>query len=105
MEIKVVRPSRPDSYEALFHEVGQERFLLDLRKGLTPDLRDALSQSRLERYIGVIYRPETERWSHYSAASLPDQYDAFVWFDQTHAVTPVPTGATPGEDETYPFGL
>jgi putative phosphoribosyl transferase len=105
MEIKSVRPSRPESYEALCHAVGQERFLLDLRKGLTPDLRDALSQPRLERYIGVIYRPETERWSHYSSASLPDQYDAFVWFDQTHAITPVPIGVTPGEDETYPFGL
>jgi putative phosphoribosyl transferase len=105
MEIKPVRPSRPDSYEALCHEVGEERFLLDLRKGLTPDLREALSQPRLERYIGVIYRPETERWSHYSSASLPDQYDAFVWFDQTHAVTPVPTRVTPGEEETYPFGL
>ena len=99
--------SRADigDYLALCHEVGQERFLLDLRKGLTPDLHQALSQPRLERYIGVIYRPETERWSHYSSASLPDQYDAFVWFDQTRAVTPVPTGVTSGEDETYPFGL
>ncbi len=105
MEIKTVRPSRPDSYEALCHEVGQERFLLDLRNGPSADLREALSQPRLERYIGVIYRPETERWSHYASASLPDQYDAFVWFDQTHAVTPVPTGVTRGEDETYPTGL
>lgn len=105
MEIKAVRPSRPDSYEALCHEIGRERFLLDLRGGLKPDLREALSQPRLERYIGVIYRPETERWSHYSSASLPDQYDAFVWFDRTQAVVPVPTGVTGGEDETYPFGL
>jgi erythromycin esterase-like protein len=64
-----------------------------------------LAEPRLERYIGVIYRPETERWSHYSYASLPDQYDAFVWFDQTRAVTPLPTRVTAGEDETYPFGL
>ncbi|WP_370640167.1 erythromycin esterase family protein [Aurantimonas sp. HBX-1] len=105
MEIKAVRPSRPDSYEALCHEAGEERFLLDLRQGLRTDLRSALSQPRLERYIGVIYRPETERWSHYSFASLPDQYDAFVWFDETQAVVPVPTPVTPGEDETYPFGL
>ena len=104
MEIKAVRPSRPDSYEALCHEVGEERFLLTLR-GLDPDLRRALAEPRLERYIGVIYRPETERWSHYSHASLPDQYDAFVWFDETHAVTPLPTHVTAGEDETYPFGL
>ena len=104
MEIKAVRPSRPDSYEALCHEVGEERFLLDLRRA-RPELRRALAEPRLERYIGVIYRPETERWSHYSHASLPDQYDAFVWFDETRAVTPLPTHVTAGEDETYPFGL
>ncbi|WP_409371646.1 erythromycin esterase family protein [Mesorhizobium huakuii] len=105
MEIKTVRPSRPDSYEWLCHQLGHERFLLDLRRGLESSLRSALAQPRLERYIGVIYRPETERWSHYSSASLPDQYDAFVWFDQTHAVVPLPTQVTAGEDETYPFGL
>jgi putative phosphoribosyl transferase len=105
MEIKTVRPSRADSYEALCHEAGYERFLLDLRAGQHGDLRNALAQPRLERYIGVIYRPETERWSHYSHATLPDQYDAFVWFDETHAVTPLPTQVTAGEDETYPFGL
>jgi erythromycin esterase-like protein len=105
MEIKTVRPSRPDSYEALCHQLGHERFLLDLRRGLDSSLRSALAQPRLERYIGVIYRPETERWSHYSAASLADQYDAFAWFDQTHAVVPLPTQVTAGEDETYPFGL
>jgi erythromycin esterase-like protein/predicted phosphoribosyltransferase/predicted alpha/beta-hydrolase family hydrolase len=105
MEVKVVRPSRPDSYEALCHQTGQERFLLDLRQGLDPGLRRALAEPRLERYIGVIYRPETERWSHYSHASLADQYDGFVWFDETNAVTPLPTRVTAGEDETYPFGL
>ncbi|WP_375337306.1 erythromycin esterase family protein [Rhizobium binae] len=56
-------------------------------------------------YIGVIYRPETERWSHYSHASLPDQYDAFVWFDRTSAVTPLATQVATGEDETCSFGL
>lgn len=105
MEIKTVRPSRPDSYEALCHQLGHERFLLDLRRGVDSNLRSALAQPRLERYIGVIYRPETERWSHYSSASLADQYDAFVWFDQTQAVVPLPTQVTAGEDETYPFGL
>lgn len=105
MEIKAVRPSRPDSYENLFHRVGHERFILDLGGRMATDLRSPLSQPRLERYIGVIYRPETERWSHYSSASLPDQYDAFVWFDRTRAVVPVPTPISVGEDETYPFGL
>ena len=105
MEVKAVRPSRSDSYEALFHEAGHARALLDMRDGLDPGLREDLSEQRLERYIGVIYRPETERWSHYSRASLPEQYDAFVWFDETRAVTPLPTKVIAGEDETYPFGL
>jgi putative phosphoribosyl transferase len=105
MEIKTIRPSRPDSYEALCHQVGHDRFLLDLRPGQRDDLRGALAEPRLERYIGVIYRPETERWSHYSYATLPDQYDAFAWFDETHAVVPLPMQVTAGDDETYPFGL
>ncbi|GHH25649.1 hypothetical protein GCM10008023_39240 [Sphingomonas glacialis] len=105
MEIKAVRQSRPDSYEALCHAVGMERFLLDLRAGEHNDLRRMLAQARLERYIGVIYRPETERWSHYSLATLPEQYDAFAWFDETHAVKPLPTTVTTSESETYPSGL
>jgi erythromycin esterase-like protein len=105
MEVKTIRPSLPDSYEALCHQVGAARFLLDLRAGRHDDLRRVLAQKRLERYIGVIYRPETERWSHYSYATLPDQYDAFAWFDETHAVTPLPVTVAAGEDETYPFGL
>jgi len=105
MEVKAVRPSHPDSYEAWCHQVGITSFLIDLREGHHEDLRHVMGQPRLERYIGVIYRPETERWSHYSYATLPDQYDAFVWFDETLAVTPLPTTVTAGEDETYPFGL
>lgn len=105
MEIKTVRPSRQDSYEAMCHQVGQDRFLLDLREGHHDAARQVLSQPRLERYIGVIYRPETERWSHYAYATLPDQYDAFLWFDRTTAVTPMPSRVRAGEDETYPFGL
>lgn len=105
MEIKSVRHSRSDSYEAICHQVGVPRFLLNLGNDLDTPLRKALSEPRLERYIGVIYRPETERWSHYSHATLPDQYDAFVWFDETCAVTPIPTRVSGYEDETYPFGL
>jgi erythromycin esterase-like protein len=70
----------------------------------------ALMEPRLERFIGVIYRPDTERWSHYSEAILPRQFDGWVWFDETHAVTPLPGEQRPGEaapheEETYPFGL
>jgi protein-L-isoaspartate(D-aspartate) O-methyltransferase len=104
MELKAINPSRPDSYERLCHDAGVERFLLDLREGQHEAVRTALREPRLERYIGVIYRPETERWSHYSESVLPRQYDAWVWFDRTTAVTALPGPQEPGDD-LYPFGL
>jgi erythromycin esterase-like protein len=92
------------------HDSGVGRFLLDLREGEADrGLREGLTEPRLERFIGVIYRPETERWSHYSEAILPKQFDAYVWFDETSAVTPLPGEQRPGKhvetEETYPFGL
>ena len=106
MKIKRVRPSLPDSHEPMAHDSGVERFLLDLREGeVDSRLARELMEPRLERFIGVIYRPETERWSHYSHAILPRQFDAYVWFDETEAVTPLPGEQRPGEEETYPFGL
>ncbi|HEY8592922.1 MAG TPA: erythromycin esterase family protein [Sphingomicrobium sp.] len=106
MRIKQVRPSLADSYERASHEAGVPSFLLDLRTGeLDGETRAALMQAKLERFIGVIYRPETERWSHYSEAVLPKQFDAWVWFDETRAVSPLPGEQRPGGDETYPFGL
>lgn len=60
---------------------------------------------RLERAIGVIYRPETERQSHYLDAHLSEQFDALVWFAETQAVTPLPSRPPEGEPDTYPFGL
>ena len=106
MEVKRVRPSHRDSYERLCHDSGVSRFLLDLRKGRYDALRYRLLEPRLERFIGVIYRPDTELLSHYSDASLPQQFDAYVWFDETSAVTPLgPQHAKPGVPDTYPFGL
>jgi len=105
MEIKDVRPSLPGSYERLCHESGIGRALLDLREGVHPGLREALLPERLERFIGVIYLPQTERWSHYADASLPRQFDAWAWFDETRAVEALPTTPRPGVPETYPFGL
>ncbi|AXI55091.1 Amidophosphoribosyltransferase (plasmid) [Pseudoseohaeicola sp. NH-UV-7] len=105
MEIKAVRPSRPDSHEGVCHSAGGERFLLDLRPGVNEALRSAMSEPRLERYIGVIYRPETERWSHYSHTILSSQYDGYVWFDRTQAVVPLPAEPLPGSKDTFPFGL
>ncbi len=104
-EIKPVQPSLPDSYERLAHDSGVGRFLLDLRKGVHPALHESLTAPRIERFVGVIYRPETERWSHYSRCSLAEQFDAYVWFEETTAVTPLPTHTRRGPDETYPFGL
>ena len=105
MEIKRVRPSLPESVERLCHESGLSRFLLDLRDDENGQAAAALGEPYLERYIGVIYRPETERWSHYSQSILAHQYDGWVWFDETTAVEPLPGEQRPGEDETYPFGL
>lgn len=105
METKDIRPPRADSYEALCHNVDLERFLWDFKKQHDPRFLSLVNQQRLQRYIGVIYRSETERASHYSYANLSDQYDAFVWFDTTRAVTALPTLTNTTEDETYPFGL
>jgi erythromycin esterase-like protein len=105
MEVKHVNPSLPESYEYLAHNSGVPRFLLDLREGVHPSLRPHLVEPCLERFIGVIYRPETERWSHYSHCSLAQQFDAYVWVDETTAVTPLPTRQRRGPDDTYPFGL
>jgi protein-L-isoaspartate(D-aspartate) O-methyltransferase len=68
-------------------------------------MRESLSKQRLERAIGVIYRPETERESHYFQAVLPEQFDEYIWFDRTHAVAPLDTEAVKGLPTTYPFGL
>ena len=106
MEVKQVRPSRPDSYERLFHDSRRPRALLDLAQDRNPAMHRALLAPRLERFIGVIYRPETERWSHYSEACLSRQFNAYVWFDETEAVTPLgPQHARAGVPDTYPFGL
>jgi erythromycin esterase-like protein len=103
MKIKQVRPSLAGSYERLCHDAGVPRFLLDLREegGLT----EALMEPRLERFIGVIYRPETERWSHYAEAILPRQFDAYVWFDRTEAVRPLPGAELVGESDMWPSGM
>ncbi|MDP8916718.1 MAG: erythromycin esterase family protein, partial [Pseudomonadota bacterium] len=104
MKVKRVRPSRPGSYERVCHDAGVSRFLLDFGRGEA--VREALVEPRLERFIGVIYRPDAELMSHYAEAVLPRQFDAWVWFDETRAVTPLgPEHLGPGLPETYPFGL
>jgi protein-L-isoaspartate(D-aspartate) O-methyltransferase len=105
MENKAVRPSHHDSYERICHDTGVPAFLLHLRQPERSDLRDELGEPRLERAIGVIYRPETELQSHYFQASLPRQFDEYIWFDRTAAVHPITTHEAAGMPDTYPFGL
>ena len=79
-------------------------FCLDLRQFALSGVVD-VDKPRLERAIGVIYRPETELASHYFQAILPQQFDEYIWFDHTKAVTPFETKATEEMPDTYPFGL
>jgi erythromycin esterase-like protein len=105
-ERKNVRPAHPESYEALFHEVDVPNFFLGLQDDA--EVAKALGNERLERAIGVIYRPETELMSHYFHARLPDQFDAILHYDHTRAVEPLEPTAEweAGEvEETFPSGL
>ena len=105
-ERKIVRPALEGSYEALFHEVGYRRFLLDLTTDTAA--RGALMTPRIERAIGVVYRPETERLSHYFHAVLGRQFDAVLHYDTTRAVEPLErTGVWERGElaETYPSSL
>ncbi|HYZ90261.1 MAG TPA: erythromycin esterase family protein, partial [Myxococcales bacterium] len=105
-ERKRVRPALSGSYENLFHRTGSPRFLLTLR-----DLAEAaggLREPRLQRAIGVVYLPATERVSHYFHARLPSQFDAIIHVDETRALEPLERVATweRGElPETFPTGM
>jgi protein-L-isoaspartate(D-aspartate) O-methyltransferase len=105
MEVKRVRPAMDGSYERLCRDARLDRFLLDLREGVHDELRVALDEARLERAIGVIYRPETERLSHYFETSLPRQLDAWVWFAETEAVQPLSDAPPRGAPDTWPFAV
>jgi erythromycin esterase-like protein len=102
--LRTVRPSLRGSYERVFHDVGLPAFVVPLS---SPALASALTAPRLERAIGVIYRPETERASHYFAARLPQQFDLVVHVDRTRAVEPLERWGRHEIDlpETYPTGV
>ncbi|TAL27731.1 MAG: erythromycin esterase family protein [Alphaproteobacteria bacterium] len=105
-ECKEIRAPIPGSYEDVFHSVSHKKFLLDMRENNS--MVDLLSQPRLQRAIGVVYRPDTERQSHYFTSRLPQQFDFMLHFDSTQAVQPLDTVIQmhPGEmDETYPYGV
>ena len=105
MELKKVLPAREGSYERLFCHAGRARSLTDWRASSRAELRNALSTPHLERAIGVVYRPDTELLSHYFRAVLSEQFDAYVWFETSHAVSPIGDLQPAGVPETYPFGL
>ena len=105
MERKHVRPGLPGSYERAFHDGRGGAFFVDLGER---DVALALEGPKLQRAIGVIYRPRTERWSHYFEARLPRQFDVLIHIDRTHALRPL--DRTSGWDEgeapgTYPTAL
>jgi erythromycin esterase-like protein len=105
-QVKRVQPALTGSYEALFHQAEAPNFLVPLRGG--GPLADTLMDPRLQRAIGVIYRPQTERVSHYFHAQLPQQFDALLHFDETAAVAPLdrtPGWKTGDAPETYPFNV
>ncbi len=96
MQRMQVRPAHARSYERLCHDTGIPAFLLQLRDPARHDLRDELADPRLERAIGVVYRPDSELQSHYFQAILPSQFDEYMWFDETEAVDPLVLPGTPG---------
>jgi protein-L-isoaspartate(D-aspartate) O-methyltransferase len=103
-EIKRIRPARDDSFEGAMRQSGVPGFMLPLR-GAGDALREAASQRRLERAIGVIYRPETERYSHYFMADLARQFDEYIWIETTTAVTEIEGPHQQGAPELYPFAV
>ena len=105
MQIKHIKPAISKSYEYLFHQVTVPNFLLNLNKIQSSYVNKTLSIPRLERAIGVIYRPETELASHYFQATLPKQFDEYIWINTTQAVTPIEAEQLKGLPDTYPFGL
>jgi protein-L-isoaspartate(D-aspartate) O-methyltransferase len=105
IEFKTVRPSLADSWERVAHDSQMPAFMLGMRDPHSRELKEQLQHQRLERAIGVIYRPESERISHYFSARLGQQFDEYIWFDVTHAVEPLESKMLRGTPETYPFGL
>ena len=104
-QLKPVREGLNNSFERLFHQIGESAFFLNLRD---EEIKNLLREKLLERAIGVIYRPETERVSHYFYTELPRQFDGVIHFDVTRALEPLDKVASwTHEDmpETFPEGI
>ncbi|HVK61945.1 MAG TPA: erythromycin esterase family protein [Bdellovibrionales bacterium] len=104
MEVKTLLKARTDSFESLFHKAGVPNFFLPLRNA-DRDLKDGLRIRRLERAVGVLYLPDTERSSHYFTAALSDQFDEVCWLDETRAVHALSHVAEYEAPDTFPTGL
>jgi erythromycin esterase-like protein len=106
-ELKVVRPSLDGSVESLLHSTGAARLFVDLKGNVPPAFRQAFRSPLLERAIGVIYRPETERASHYLHAIVADQFDGIIHIDRTSALEPLEGWSRMEAEppETYPTAL
>ena len=105
MRVMKVRAAHPESYERVCHESGVPAFLLPLRRPGRPEVRDELAPPRLERAIGVVYRPDTERQSHYFRAVLPEQFDEWVFIDETSAVHPIDEATARRLPAAHPFAI
>jgi protein-L-isoaspartate(D-aspartate) O-methyltransferase len=108
MERMSIVPAREGSYERVCHDSGVPAFTMHLRRPRRIAVREDLEAPLLERAIGVVYRPDTELQSHYFHASLPRQFDEYIWFDATHAVIPLPEPVRVRREElpdTTPFGV
>jgi erythromycin esterase-like protein len=105
-DTRLVVPGRPDAYEGMLHDLRMGDLLL--MPDRDPDARGLLGEPRLERFIGVIYRPETERQSHYMSARLAEQFDAVIHVDESHALRPLERTGVPDRTEppeTFPSGM
>lgn len=103
-ETMKVRPSHPRSYEYVCHLAAEQAFLLPLRaEHAAAGIRESLMDERLERAIGVIYRPGAELASHYFSARLPAQFDEYCWFDATTAVVPLADAEHAPLEPGHPF--
>jgi erythromycin esterase-like protein len=105
MQVMNVQPAHPQIYERLFNMTKAPGLFLPLRVGLEEDLRKKLIRPRLERAIGVIYRPDSELASHYFEAVLPQKFDEYIWIHRTSTVKPFDVAELEGLPDTYPFGV
>lgn len=105
MQVMRVTPAHAQSYERLFHLTEVPGIILPLGRATAPDLRDRFASPRLQRAIGVVYRPDTELASHYFETHLPAQFHEYIWIDRTSAVKPFDVAELHGLPDTYPFGL